>query len=290
MRRAYVLAALLVLTSVAAAQEKAADSPAPVIQEEYRLVVGDEIEVTVIGQPDYSLGFQVPAGGRKRYPPIGYLELAGRKVVDIEEEIQRKFADMKILVDPQVSVVVISYSSRRVYLTGAVYQVVELPVHREMRLLQVIAQAGGWGLGDKRNVRIIRERADGSRYPIPINAQEILDEEAWDKNIKIMPEDMIYIPPQVSADEQQWVYVLGYVRSPTPVPLMRGRDPITLMRLVSIVGGFDQYARTGAIKIIRKMEGRSRIIIVDFDEILDGERDDVVLEADDVVYVPESIF
>ena len=170
----------------------------------------------------------VPAGGRKRYPPIGYLELAGRKVVDIEEEIQRKFADMKILVDPQVSVVVISYSSRRVYLTGAVYQVVELPVHREMRLLQVIAQAGGWGLGDKRNVRIIRERADGSRYPIPINAQEILDEEAWDKNIKIMPEDMIYIPPQVSADEQQWVYVLGYVRSPTPVPLMRGRDPITV--------------------------------------------------------------
>ena len=41
---------------------------------------------------------------------------------------------------------------------------------------------------------------------------------------------------------------------------------------------------------IRKMEGRSRIITVDFDEILDGERDDVVLEADDVVYVPESIF
>jgi hypothetical protein len=38
------------------------------------------------------------------------------------------------------------------------------------------------------------------------------------------------------------------------------------------------------------MEGRSRIITVDFDEILDGERDDVVLEADDVVYVPESIF
>jgi len=87
------------------------------------------------------------------------------------------------------------------------------------------------------------------------------------------------------------VYVLGHVRNASPQPLLRGREPITLAQLVSVAGGFTQYARTGDIRIIRKSPaGRPQLIHVDFDDIIDGERDDVVLEADDIVYVPESIF
>ncbi len=284
MRAMWTFPVLLLIATIATAQDGVE------AQAEYKLVVGDTIEVTVVDQPDYSRQFDVPGGGRVRYPQIGYVELVGRRLADLAEEIERKFADSKILKKPTVSVVVISYAPRVVYLTGAQYAAVPLPVHKPMTLLQVIATAGGWGNGDKRNVRIIRKDAKGELYPIPINAEEILQKEQWDKNIVIMPEDMIYIPPFAPLEEQQWVYVLGHVRSAGPQPLMRGRQKITLAKLVSIVGGFTQYARTGDIRIIRKTGNRPRIIHIDFDDIIDGERDDVVLEPDDLIFIPESIF
>jgi polysaccharide export outer membrane protein len=283
-----VLVSLLVLglLGVASAQEESTAPP----REDYRIVVGDQIQINVIGHEDYSTAIFVPMGGGHLYPAIGYVELAGRKLVDVSEDIQKRFADKEILLDPQVSVFVMTYAPRKVYLTGSVYSVVDLPVHKPMTLLQVIAQAGGWGDGDKRNVRIIRKKADGDIYTIPLDAERIMAEEDWDKNIKIMPEDMIYIPPRAPVEQMRWVYVLGNVNSPGPQPYMRGREPITLGRLISIVGGFSQYARRGAVRIIRKGAGRSRVIVVDFDEIIDGERDDVVLQPDDLVFVPESIF
>ncbi len=85
------------------------------------------------------------------------------------------------------------------------------------------------------------------------------------------------------------VYVLGHVGTPGPKPYLRGRKPVTLTQLISISGGFSQYAKTSAVRILRKQEGRARIIEVDFDEIIDGERDDVILEPDDLVWVPESM-
>jgi len=284
MRAIWTIAVVLLIATVANAQEDVAP------QEDYKLVVGDTIEVTVVDQPDYSDSFDVPMGGRVRYPQIGYIQLTGRRLADIAEEIERKFADSKILKKPVVSVVAVTYEQRLVYLTGAKYAAIELPVHKPMTLLQVIATAGGWGMGDKRNVRIIRKDAKGENYAIPINAEEILLKEQWDKNIKIMPEDWIYIPPFAPLEEQQWVYVLGHVRAPAPQPLMRGRKKITLVQLISVVGGISQYGDDSSIRIIRKTGGRPRIMEIDFDDIMDGERDDVVLEADDVIYVPESIF
>ena len=99
------------------------------------------------------------------------------------------------------------------------------------------------------------------------------------------------MPGYESASDFRWVYVLGKVGRPGPVPYMRGREPITLSKLIVIVGDFTEYANTSEVRIIRKTKGgRPRIIEVDFDEILDGERDDVVLEPDDLVFIDESVF
>jgi polysaccharide biosynthesis/export protein len=294
MRTLCMALAVLVLLGVSQAQEakeKPASADAPESnqkREEYRLVVGDRLEVLVIGHEAYSRELIVPPGGRLRYAPLGYVELVDRKVVDIEEEIQSRFVKMQILLDPQVSVVVMSYAERPVYLVGSTYQRLLLPVHKDMQLLQVMAMAGGWGPGDKRNVRIIRKDDKGELYSIPINAEKILAEEAWEKNIMIKPDDMIYIPPHEQLQERAWVYVLGHVRQPGPQLQMRGRAPITLTQLISVVGGFSQYAKSSAIRILRKKQGRAVIINVDFDEIIDNERDDVILQPDDLVWVPES--
>ena len=257
---------------------------------DYRLVVSDTIEVVVFGQAEYSRIFMVPPGGKVTFNPIGLLTVVGKTLQDLEAEITRKLLDQDILKDPKVQIHVVAYASREVFLAGAISGMVNLPVHKERRLLQVIAMANGWGRGDKSRVRIIRKLPDGDQYTIPINAETILANEDWAKNIVIKPEDIIYVPEYESASDFRWVYVLGKVGRPGPVPYLRGRQPITLATLITIAGDFTEYADSDDVRIIRKTKGRPRIIKVDFGEILDGERDDVVLEPDDLVFVPESFF
>ncbi len=258
---------------------------------DYKLVVGDTIEITVFTQADMSRIVSVPPGGKMTFNPIGLLTLVDKTLQDLEVEIKTKLLEQDILKDPKVQIHVVAYAPREVFLAGAITGKIDLPVYKNRRLLQVIAMAGGWGGGDKRRVRIIRSRPDGNPYPIEIDAESILANEEWSKNIIIKPEDIIFVPGYESASDFRWVYVLGKVGRPGPVPYMRGREPITLMKLIVIAGDFTEYANTSEVRIIRKTKGgRPRIIEVDFDEILDGERDDVVLEPDDLIFIDESVF
>ncbi|MHC4473147.1 MAG: polysaccharide biosynthesis/export family protein, partial [Planctomycetota bacterium] len=90
--------------------------------------------------------------------------------------------------------------------------------------------------------------------------------------------------------EQSYVYVLGKVNRPGRFAYRADREQMTLLKAITLAGDFHQFARPSAIKILRKEGKRTRVREYDFDEIIDGEIQDIVLEPDDVMFVPESPF
>jgi hypothetical protein len=90
-----------------------------------------------------------------------------------------------------------------------------------------------------------------------------------------------------AAPDVERIHLLGQVNKPGTVPIT---GQITLGKAIALGGGFRQYAKMSAVRIIRKAGDRTRVIVVDFDEIVGGDRADLPLEPDDIVFVPESIF
>lgn len=86
----------------------------------------------------------------------------------------------------------------------------------------------------------------------------------------------------------KFVSILGQVNRPANYPYVQG---MTLVRLISEAGGFAPAAAQNKVKIIRQPEGGSRSVMnVNVARILDGKGEDVVLEPQDVIVVPETFF
>ena len=126
---------------------------------DYRLGTGDVIEVRVYGEDDLSMRLSVPADGRVDYAFVGELQVEGRTVNSVQQEIyQRLLGDY--LVEPRVSVSMASY--RNFYVYGEVARPGGYAWEPGLTVRKVITLAGG-----------LRERASGSKwYLVPENSNE----------------------------------------------------------------------------------------------------------------------
>ena len=92
-----------------------------------------------------------------------------------------------------------------------------------------------------------------------------------------------YHPRQVS--------VIGEVNAPGKFDLPTEKD-ITLLEAIAMAGGFTQDAALNKTRVIRVKQGKKDTIVINVKDITQkGEKDkDIKLEADDIVFVPESFF
>lgn len=260
----------------------------------YRLRVGDTLDIQVYQHAEFSRTYTVPGNGQVSFHPIGKIDLLDQTVFEVEAEIRRRLRSEEILTDPRVSVVVVQFSPRNVFLIGAVQGTVPLPTHKNVRVLQLLAMAGGLGnpTADFSNVTIRRTAADGTSYNIEISVADILQRNDEQKNVIVFEDDIIYVPVLQSATplSADWVYVLGKVGSPGRHAITKGRTGFTLTKCIALAGDFQEFANRSKVTIIRKTDTGRQRFIVDFDEIIEGKRPDVDLQPDDLIYVSETFF
>lgn len=95
--------------------------------------------------------------------------------------------------------------------------------------------------------------------------------------------------PNVTVIVQQinsWrIFVQGEVRAPGVYPI---KSRTTLSQAVTLAGGFTEFAKKGKIKILRKKNGRTETISVNYNRIVSdpGSEQDIYLEPGDTVIVP----
>ncbi len=79
------------------------------------------------------------------------------------------------------------------------------------------------------------------------------------------------------------VYVVGEVKTPGPFRL---RSETSFIQLMTMVGGFTDWADKKKIVITRKEKGAEKRIKVNYKKIIDGEEPDIVMKRGDMVIVP----
>lgn len=130
-----------------AAAEGAADA--------YALGAGDQMRITVFRNPELSGEFAIDGEGYLALPLGGEVLAKGLDVRQLENQIEIRFKEGGFLVDPQVSVEVLTY--RPFYILGEVAQPGEYEYVSGMTLVNAVALAGGYTYrADRSSVTISR--------------------------------------------------------------------------------------------------------------------------------------
>jgi len=97
--------------------------------------------------------------------------------------------------------------------------------------------------------------------------------------------------PQVSVLVKEYhskrVHVLGEVSKPGTFPY---QEDMTVVQAITIAGGFTPLAKESRVSVTRKVDGKEIVFVVDVTKIITNKATNVMLQAGDIVYVPERIF
>ena len=267
---------------------------------DYVIGPGDVVDIKVFKQPDLTGRFRVGDSGSVELLFIGKQQLAGLTESEAADLLRQELR--KYLRQPEVSVTVTEFNSRLVTVIGAVRTPGRQPLRRAMRLLDVIALAGGLAEDSSRFVNVIRyvskpaEEAQPALGAAPtpepdedvppdveilsINIDDIIAGNAKN-NLLLQPGDIISVP---RADV---VYLAGNVRKPGPIT---ARNPITVTQAIAMASGLADGAKRNDIRLYRTVPGKleREEIKISLAAIQSGKQKDLVLQANDVLYVPHS--
>ena len=100
-----------------------------VVDENYILQPSDVIQVSIFLEPDLEKSVRIEADGTVTLPLIKRVKVSGLTVSDAQELITQLY-NRDYLVDPQISVLVVSFSPKLVRVLGSVNRpgVVEMPL------------------------------------------------------------------------------------------------------------------------------------------------------------------
>jgi protein involved in polysaccharide export with SLBB domain len=108
---------------------------------------------------------------------------------------------------------------------------------------------------------------------------------------KKLVEREVLTDPTVSVNMKEYnskrIEIIGEVIRPGSLPLVPG---MTLVRAISIAGGFTAMARKGEVTVRRRVKGGTRAAPVSVEAIIDNRIPDPLLQAGDAVYVPQKVF
>ena len=137
---------------------------------------GDVFEVSVLGEKDLPKEYRVQPDGSVGFPYVDRIVVAGLEPQQIEELIKKQLVEKKILVDPQITLVVKQYNSKKVSVIGSVQKPGSLPWIEGMKLVDAISQAGGFtSLADADHVLLTRLVAGSKTVTATISVDDITD-------------------------------------------------------------------------------------------------------------------
>jgi polysaccharide export outer membrane protein len=250
--------------------------------EEYRVGPGDKIEISVFGHPDLNKIVEVRGDGSINYPLLGDLPVAGKTVSEIDADLTRRLAK-DFLVDPQISVDVREYQSQWVTVMGEVRTPGRYVLKRNMRLVDLLAEAGGATKEAGREIRVTRRADDrGGTRLLTVSREQLLSANDPSANIVLAHGDIVAVA------EQEVFYIRGEIAKPGSYYLA---DGMTIMKAVAVAGGLSQFANRKDIELLRAGPGGvSKKVIVNLKAIEDGKKQDIPLLPNDTVIVPRRIF
>ena len=289
------------------------------LENDYTLGPGDVLDIKVFGSEEFDRKLRVSGTGNITFPYIGSVLAEGRTLADLEFTLE-VLLGAKYLKDPQISIFIEEFVSKRVTVVGEVQdpQVVSLR-RNSSTIMEVLGRVGGVTVEAGNTIYVIRtapvraalgagsssgESAEASLAStaiyahnitsddenimvqmqdtvIPIDMRDLFEYRNPMANIEMFPGDIISVP------RGQLVFIMGQVEKPGAHKLTEG---MTALQAISMGGKFAPTFTPRNVKLIRRAsDGSTTFATLDLAKITKGEEDDVEVLPGDIFIVGRSI-
>jgi polysaccharide export outer membrane protein len=207
-------------------------------------------------------------------PLLGAIDVTNLSTKQVETRIATQLKARGLVRDPYVGVTILQFKSRQVSVLGYFTRPGRYAMEEGIyRVSDVISLAGGVIPGAADVAFLVRTR-DGREQRFEIDVPMLFRGNNFDQNIEVQPGDTVYV------DRAPQFYIYGEVQRPGQYRLEKD---MTVLQALSVGGGLTLRASRKDIQVSRLNRTTGKLMT------LSAQLNDT-LNADDVVYVKESLF
>ncbi len=282
-------------------QQPGLPDPLGAAAREYVISADDVLDVYILDVPELSRTYRVSQSGQIAFPLLPQpLNAAGLTLDKFSALLTAQLKSSGTLSDPHLNVSVKESPSRSISITGAVKSPQIYSVLGPVKLLSVVSQAGGIADDAGSVLRITRGAAVNKAsqaaaisatapaddpQTITINLNDLLSSGSSSLNVDVYPGDWVTVP------KAGVVYVVGAVNRSGGFVMNTTREHMTVLQAVALAEDLKSTARREHSMIIRRelsKTGERQEIAVDLKKILAGKTPDIVMQPNDILFVPDS--
>jgi polysaccharide export outer membrane protein len=284
----------------------------------YMIGVGDILDIHVNDEERVSGRYQVDQDGKLIVPLLsGAIPAAGTTTFELSTRLREELKKQDILREPAVTVLIVRGMTQNVSVLGAVMRPGTYPVEKPTSIMDVISLAGGLApnagstatvshQGDSHAPSVVNASVTTSNASVTTNNASVTTNNATATNNKdgilsinltslMASKDpaanvMVHPGDVITISTAPVVFVVGAVTRPGAFTVQDAKSRMTVLQAVAMAEGTTSLASLGKTIIVRQSSSDTerQEIPVDLKQVMRGKQKDEILEANDILFVPES--
>jgi polysaccharide export outer membrane protein len=247
-------------------------------QESLLIGPGDLIQVNVMDTPEMEQQVRVTDDGSVPLAYIGNIHIAGQTPAAASLIIQGALIEKKVMQKPQVTVRMMELATQDVSVLGQVRTPGTYSITTPQTILKVLSLAGGLGDTADRHVAVKRNRSgEQLNYFVSNDAGEALSDVV-----------MVYPGDTVLVGRAPMVYVMGDVTRPGEYAIATNDSRVSLLQVIAMAGSATHTSKQSQVRLIRTTDHGQVEMPVRLDQMEKGKLEPLMLQGNDIVYVPFS--
>lgn len=266
----------------------------------YMVGIGDILDIHVNDEDAVSGRYQVDQSGNVTLPLLtGATHAAGSTTFDLASRLTAELKKQQILQEPSVTVLIVRGMTQNASILGAVMKPGTYPIEKNTTLLDLISLAGGLAPNAGGTLTISHNMSTASTALVnasatsgatpgtvvaSISVTNLMSGKDPRANVEVRPGDMITI------STAPIVFVVGAVTRAGAFSVQDPKSRMTVLQALAMAEGTTSTAALNHAIIIRQTDGDTdrKEIPLDLKKIIRGKDKDEVLEANDILFVPQS--
>jgi polysaccharide export outer membrane protein len=212
-------------------------------------------------------------------PLIGSIHIAGLTAEEAQQLIVTRLRERELVRNPQVSVFEKEYARGGIAVMGEVQKPGIYNLMGERRILDAISAAGGTTNRAGRAVTVTHSAQPTE--PIIVDLDYLDPSKSPAGNVEVFPGDTVVV------SRAGIVYVVGAVARPAGF-VMENNERLTVLQAVAMAGGTLRTSSLKSAKILRGTPNGMQEIPVPLNKILEAKAADPPLQAQDILFIPNS--
>ncbi len=247
-------------------------------QESLLIGPGDLIQVNVMDTPEMEQQVRVTDDGTVPLAYIGSIHVAGQTPAAAAAIIQAALAEKKVMLKPQVTVRMMELATQDVSVLGQVRTPGTYSITTPQTILKVLSLAGGLSDTADRHITVKRNKSGAQlHYFVSNDAGEALSDVV-----------MVYPGDTVLVARAPMVYVMGDVSRPGEYAIATNDARVSLLQVIAMAGSANHTSKQSHVRLLRTTAQGQVEMPVRLDQMEKGKEPPLMLQANDIVYVPFS--